>query len=93
MTGTKSVEITPEEWNNRKLSKFGYFSSLIDIVQICLAFAGIGAISQYCIPVSASTGQVMFWYILTTLFFIMGLKKVFKVMDPANNYQTIIIRK
>jgi hypothetical protein len=92
-TVKKGLEITKEQWNSRKLSSYGYISGIVDILVIMLEFAGIGALSLYVIPNASTTGEVYFWYILSTLLFIWALQLLTKVSNPLNSYQTIIIRE
>ena len=93
MPPENAVNITEPEWKSRVLSRFGYYSSLIDVTYVMLYFAGIWAVSTYIIPYLPTIEAKMFWYILITLFFVSGLEKLFKLMTPTSSYQTIIIRK
>ena len=86
------AEVTKEEWASRKLTSYGYFSALIDVAQLFLYFAGVGAISYYMAPYAIGN-QIYFWDILETIFFISAMKGLFKVTDPINSFQTIIRKK
>jgi hypothetical protein len=92
-TTSPSTEITQKEWDTRKLTSFGYFNSVIDMLFVILIFAAMYAIIIYMIPSSTSPGVTYFWQILITLFFIQGMKKVVSITSPLNSYQTIIIKK
>jgi hypothetical protein len=89
-----AIEVTQQEFDSRKLSQYGYFLSLFDVVYIILNFAAMGAIVSYVIPTFVTLGgSVYFWQILITILFIQAIRSLIKVLNPLSSYQTIIIRK
>ena len=84
-------EITSEEWKARKLSGYGYFSWLIDIILIAAMFAAMESIAISIIP--GSPDQIQFWLSAQVILFIVMVKKIFDVRDPLNHYQTLIIKQ
>jgi hypothetical protein len=90
---TSTLEVTQTEWDTRKLSKYGYFSGIFDIVYIVLTFVAMGSIATDVIPrFLADPGITFFWQVFITILFINGLRTLARVLNPLSSYQTIIIR-
>ena len=88
-----NVELTDQEWNSRKLSKAGYISAMLDLLLLALYFSGAGLIGVHIVPGVNDPGQLFFWWILTLILVVCGLKITLKILDVRTEYQTIILRK
>jgi hypothetical protein len=88
-----AIEVTQEEYEGRKISHYGKISSYIDAISVALIFAITTAIVTTMIPESTNAGQIQFWLAFETLLVIFALKKLEKIWNPLDFYQTVIIRK
>jgi hypothetical protein len=92
MTGS-AIEITQEEFDTRKLTKYGRISTLIDAVSVALILAIMSGIVTTMIPGAASPDEYRFWLAFEVLLAIMLSKKLERIWHPLDFYQTLIIRK
>jgi hypothetical protein len=87
-----AIEVTREEWESRKLSKYGRFSSIIDTFSVALILGIMAEISLTMLPAATSGAAEQFWLAFDILLFITALKKLERIHNPLDFYQTIIIR-
>jgi hypothetical protein len=87
-----TAEFTSEEWKNRKLSRYGFFTWLIDIVLVAAIFSAMGNIAISLVPTVPAV-EVQFWLTIQLILFIISMKKISRIWDPLNHYQTLIIRQ
>lgn len=87
------IELTKDEYEARKLTRYGYFSSLLDGLYVALTFSAMTGISFGIIPGIVDSQVALFWYSFDIILFISAAKKFERFMNPLNFYQTIVIRK
>jgi len=62
-------------------------------LMMVLIFAAVHYLTFYIIPTVINTPQIQFWYAFDTILFIQFLRKLERISNPLNSYQTIVIRK
>jgi hypothetical protein len=87
-----SIEISKNEWMKRKLTNFGYYSSLLDVLSFALYFILFIVIAT-SIDSFAQTGSIYFWEVLSFFFFLQAGKIILKLTSPLNSYQTLVIKE
>jgi hypothetical protein len=88
-----AIEITQEEFDARKLTKYGRISTLIDAISVALILGLMTGIVTTMIPQAISGNEYQFWFCFEVLLAITLSKKLERIWHPLDFYQTLIIRK
>jgi hypothetical protein len=90
---SSAIEITQEEYESRRITTYGRMQGIIDQFTLFLLFGMSTMILTVMIPAAESIGEVWFWLILQVFFVVSGLKKLERIWNPMDFYQTLIVRK
>jgi hypothetical protein len=88
-----AIEITRDEYESRHMTTYGRMQSIIDMFTLFLILGMSTMILTVIIPAATSAGEVWFWLLLQVFFVVTGLKKLERIWNPIDFYQTIIVRK
>jgi mannose/fructose/N-acetylgalactosamine-specific phosphotransferase system component IID len=86
-----AMDISKDEWDNRKLSLYGRLAGIFDIVMVFSILACTAYLIQVAMILPGIIANAIFCLIV--VLWILALKGLLRILDSKNSYQTIIIRQ